>query len=80
MFLPDFSGTDFVKKVLPFIPIFTIIALVVVVYRTQKYIRQIDMEVSEPGNYKSTGCLNIGVSLTTAILFVMMLVVPSIWR
>jgi len=37
-------GTGFVKKTLPFIPLFTMIALVIVVYRTQKYIWQIDME------------------------------------
>jgi len=37
-------GTGFVKKVLPMIPLFTMIALSVVVYRTQKYIWQIDME------------------------------------
>jgi archaetidylinositol phosphate synthase len=37
-------GTGFVEKVLPMIPLFTMIALAVVVYRTQKYIWQIDME------------------------------------
>ena len=37
-------GTGFVKKTLPFIPLFTMIALVIVIYRTQKYIWQIDME------------------------------------
>ncbi len=37
-------GTGFVKKTLPFIPLFTMIALIIVVYRTQKYIWQIDME------------------------------------
>jgi phosphatidylglycerophosphate synthase len=37
-------GTNFVKKALPFIPVFAMIALVVVVYRTQRYIWQIDME------------------------------------
>ena len=37
-------GTDFVEKVLPFIPPITTIVLVVVVYRTQKYIWQIDRE------------------------------------
>ena len=37
-------GTGFVKKTLPFIPLFTMIALVIVGYRTQKYIWQIDME------------------------------------
>lgn len=37
-------GTGFVEKILPIIPLFTMIALVVVVYRTQKYIWQIDME------------------------------------
>ena len=37
-------GTAFVKKVLPVIPVFTMIALVVIVYRTQKYIWRIDME------------------------------------
>lgn len=37
-------GTGFVEKALPFIPILTTIVLIVVVYRTQKYIWQIDME------------------------------------
>jgi phosphatidylglycerophosphate synthase len=37
-------GTNFVKKALPFIPVFAMITLIVVVYRTQKYIWQIDME------------------------------------
>ncbi len=37
-------GTGFVKKTLPFMPILTMIALIIVVYRTQKYIWQIDME------------------------------------
>ena len=37
-------GTGFVEKTLPFIPLLTIIALIIVVYRTQKYIWQIDME------------------------------------
>jgi hypothetical protein len=37
-------GTGFVGKTLPFIPLFTMIALIIVVYRTQKYIWQIDME------------------------------------
>ena len=37
-------GTGFVEKTLPFIPLFTMIALIIVVYRTQKYIWQIDME------------------------------------
>lgn len=37
-------GTSFMEKVLPIIPLFTIIALGGVTYRTQKYIWQIDME------------------------------------
>ena len=37
-------GTGFVEKTLPFIPLLTMIALIIVVYRTQKYIWQIDME------------------------------------
>ncbi len=37
-------GTGFMEKVLPIIPLFTIIALGGVTYRTQKYIWQIDME------------------------------------
>ncbi len=37
-------GTGFVKKTLLFVPLFTMIALIIVVYRTQKYIWQIDME------------------------------------
>lgn len=37
-------GTGFVEKALPFIPVFTMIALTIVVYRTQKYIWRIDME------------------------------------
>ena len=37
-------GTGFVEKALPFIPILTMIALIIVVFRTQKYIWQIDME------------------------------------
>ncbi len=37
-------GTGFVKKTLLFIPLFTMVALIIVVYRTQKYIWQIDME------------------------------------
>ena len=37
-------GTNFVKKALPFIHVFAMITLIVVVYRTQKYIWQIDME------------------------------------
>lgn len=37
-------GTGFMKKMLPFVPFFAVIALIIVVYRTQKYIWQIDME------------------------------------
>lgn len=37
-------GTGFVEKALPWVPPLTMIALVVVVYRTQKYIWKIDME------------------------------------
>lgn len=37
-------GTGFMEKALPFIPAVTLIALVIVVYRTQKYIWQIDMD------------------------------------
>jgi phosphatidylglycerophosphate synthase len=37
-------GTGFVEKTLPFIPLLTMIALVTIVYRTQKYIWKIDME------------------------------------
>jgi len=37
-------GTNFLTKVLPFIPVLAMVALVVVVYRTQKYIWQIDMK------------------------------------
>ena len=37
-------GTIFVEKALPFMVLFSIIALIIVVYRTQKYIWQIDMK------------------------------------
>ncbi len=37
-------GTGFVEKTLPFVALITIIALIIVVYRTQKYIWQIDMK------------------------------------
>jgi phosphatidylglycerophosphate synthase len=37
-------GTGFVEKTLPFILLLTMIALIIVVFRTQKYIWQIDME------------------------------------
>jgi phosphatidylglycerophosphate synthase len=37
-------GTGFMKKALPFVPFFAVIALIIVVYRTQKYIWKIDME------------------------------------
>ncbi|MCP4370344.1 MAG: hypothetical protein GY797_19850 [Deltaproteobacteria bacterium] len=37
-------GTVFVEKALPFIPLFAIITLIIIVFRTQKYIWQIDME------------------------------------
>lgn len=39
-----FFGTGFVEKALPFIPFLSTLVLIVVVYRTQKYIWQIDME------------------------------------
>lgn len=37
-------GTGFMEKALPFIPVIATIALIIVVYRTQKYIWEIDME------------------------------------
>jgi archaetidylinositol phosphate synthase len=37
-------GTAFVRKLLPFVPVVAVLVLLVVIYRTQKYIWRIDME------------------------------------